>query len=149
MDNYKTTIAFDLIPTYWSDLPKVKIRFNNKEEKLELSETTRIELVEELVPGNYLLEVEFFDKPEHSTQGSKDQMLTIDNLSVNGITHKKLLYAGIYHPIYPEPWASQQQDLKDSLPAITTMGWNGTWRLDISIPAFIWCHDTIGLGYHV
>jgi len=57
MDNYKTTIAFDLIPTYWSDLPKVKIRFNNKEEKLELSEITRIELVEELVPGNYLLEV--------------------------------------------------------------------------------------------
>jgi len=149
MDQYKTEIQFDLIPTWWKKLPKVNVSFGQDQRVVELESSQTLVFDQTLLPGDYTLTIELVNKESIDTniQNNKDMLVEINNLSVNGITHQKLLYAGVYTPHYPKPWASQQTNLQPTITGATVLGWNGIWQLDISVPAFVWCHKTIGLGY--
>lgn len=73
--------------------------------------------------------------------------IIIKELRINGISNPKFVWAGTYYPDYPKEWAQQQQNLDLAITNTNYLGWNGTWELDITIPAFTWMHQTLGLGW--
>jgi hypothetical protein len=77
----------------------------------------------------------------------KDQLLHIKRIEIDEIDIGALVYEGVYTPDYPEPWATQQResgnDLKDSFKNVTQMGFNGTWKLGIESPFYMWLLENL------
>ena len=95
------------------------------------------------IPGALRLIVEMVDKKDSDPETA----IEIIEVKINGISNPKFAWSGVYCPIYPEPWASTQINLQESISPATYLGWNGTWYLDITVPAFIWMHQTLGMGW--
>jgi hypothetical protein len=99
------------------------------------------------------LQVEFLNKlPNDTVPGSNlDKAVVIESVSFFGITDPKFAWAGVYEPIYPEPWATEQQDqgvvLKQRLCPHTYLSWNGKWTLTFTVPVFTWIHRVQNLGW--
>ena len=77
----------------------------------------------------------------------KDQMLHIKSIEIDEINIGALVYEGVYTPVYPEPWATQQQengvDLKESFTNVTQMGFNGKWVLKFESPFYMWLLENL------
>jgi len=77
----------------------------------------------------------------------KDQLLHIKGIEIDEINLGGLVYEGVYTPIYPEPWATQQresgQDLKDSFKNVTKMGFNGEWNFKFESPFYMWLLENL------
>jgi hypothetical protein len=87
---------------------------------------------------------------EHYNKDSADSVTAVEimNVSFFGIQDPKFAWAGTYTPIYPEPWTSEQPaSLPCTISPHTYLGWNGTWRLDFSVPVFTWIHQVQNLGW--
>lgn len=101
----------------------------------------------ELDAGKHTLEVEHLNKQATDSITA----VVIKRITFNDITSDKVLWAGIYYPSYPEPWASEQRQLgnslADCLPTTNYLGWNGVWRLEFTAPIFTWIHEVEGLGW--
>jgi hypothetical protein len=95
------------------------------------------------LPGPYRLSVAMIDKAD----SDPDTAVEIVEVRINGISNPKFAWAGVYHPVYPEPWASTQTNLPKQISPANYLGWNGVWHLDITVPAFKWIHQTLGLGW--
>ena len=58
-----------------------------------------------------------------------------------------LLYNGVYTPIYPEPWATQQKnngiELPESITNSPDLGHNGTWSLSFTSPFYMWLLENL------
>jgi hypothetical protein len=97
-----------------------------------------------LASASSTLTVEHFGKDINDSETAVE----IVDIGFFGISDPKFAWAGIYRPDYPEPWYSQQTPRPaDSLPAQTYLGWNGTYRLEFSVPVFEWMHKTLNLGW--
>lgn len=97
-----------------------------------------------LVSSNSILTVEHFGKDVNDPETAVE----IVDIGFFGISDPKFAWTGVYYPDYPEPWYSQQTPRPaDSLPAQTYLGWNGTYRLEFSVPVFEWMHKTLNLGW--
>ena len=87
---------------------------------------------------------------EHCNKDAADAVTAVEFVSVSffGIGDPKFAWAGVYTPVYPEPWASEQlTTLPCTITPQTYLGWNGTWRLDFSVPVFTWIHRVQNLGW--
>jgi hypothetical protein len=77
----------------------------------------------------------------------KDQTLHIKNIEIDEIDIGGLVYEGIYKPLYPEPWATQQREagneLKESFKNVTCIGHNGEWRFTFSSPFYMWLLENL------
>ena len=77
----------------------------------------------------------------------KDQLLHIKTIEIDEINIGSLVFEGIYKPIYPEPWKSQQIESGNKLPEtiknVTAMGHNGTWTLGFSSPFYMWLLENL------
>jgi len=137
---YKTTIEIDLEPV---GLPTVLITADTYKDQITIDKPiTKTYSIDKPI-GPLKLSVEFFGKQDTDP----DTAVIIRAVRINKIANTKIAWAGIYYPDYPKPWASKQQSLSPSLPGQTYLGWNGRWELDITVPAFTWLHQTIGLGW--
>ena len=102
---------------------------------------------------DYILSVEFINKHDSDTDiaNNLDKAVIIKNITFNNITSPKFVWAGIYKPEYPEPWATEQQNqnivLLPQLPAHNYLSWNGKWTLTFSVPIFTWIHHIENLGW--
>jgi hypothetical protein len=80
-----------------------------------------------------------------------DKAVIIESISFFGISDPKFIWAGVYEPNYPEPWATEQQNqgvvLKQHLSPHTYLGFNGKWTLTFSVPVFTWIHKVQDLGW--
>ena len=90
------------------------------------------------------LTVELVDK--------KDQeAVVVESVSFFGIQDPRFAWAGVYDPLYPEPWATEQHDqgvvLKQHLSPHTYLGWPGKWTLTFDVPVFTWIHMVQNLGW--
>jgi hypothetical protein len=137
---HKTKIELDLEPI---GAPMVSVTVGDTTEKLILHSATTKTYHCDQPAGALDITVELLGKSDHDP----DTAVIIRAVRVNDIGHDKLAWAGVYYPEYPQPWASTQTALAQSLPGQTYLGWNGTWRLTITIPAFVWIHRTLGLGW--
>lgn len=137
-----------LTPTYSSKAPHITVKLNDK--KIwsgDLLKETQVEFREELIVGEHKLSVVFDNK----TNNDKNLYVTVDCVAFEGIVISDLASHGVYCPEYPEPWATEQTDLGNRLASellgITELGWNGTWRLNFTVPIFTWIHQVEHLGW--
>ena len=87
---------------------------------------------------------------EHACKSDNDPTtaVIIDSISFFGITDPKFAWQGVYTPVYPELWASQQSlPLAKSINGQTYLGWNGLYQLTFDIPVFTWIHRVQNLGW--
>lgn len=93
--------------------------------------------------------VEFLNKKDSDTviEHGLDKAVIVTAVEFFGIHDPKFVWAGVYEPTYPEPWASQQKDLEPLLKNHNYLGWNGKWALTFDIPVFTWIHKTQNLGW--
>lgn len=100
-----------------------------------------------LDPGRHRLCLSFYDK----APDDQNQAVQIKELRMNGVLDPKFIWQGIYRPIYPEPWATQQKqagnDLAREISNTDYLGWNGTWTLEFTSPIFTWIHQVQDLGW--
>lgn len=89
------------------------------------------------------LTVQHLHKDDHDATTA----VIVDSVSFYGIQDPRFAWAGVYHPDYPEPWASEQTDLQPELTPHTYLGWNGSWRLTFGVPVFTWIHQVQNLGW--
>lgn len=69
------------------------------------------------------------------------QMLYIKTVKLDNINLRNLVWhMSTFHPIYPEPWASEQRaqgvNLEDTIPGEMYLGHNGTWRFEFTSPIY-------------
>lgn len=108
-----------------------------------LDKTITLEFNVDLVPGTHSFILEFANK----TNSTPDMAVVIERVEFEGISTDRMRWAGLYYPVYPEPWASTQTDLKPVVDNATYLGWNGRWELPFTTPIFTWIHQLENLGW--
>jgi hypothetical protein len=137
-----TKIAIVLTPILNKTPPDVFVSVPGSVVRETLWDTKTIELEFDAPVG--WVEVVFMNKPELD----HDMAVIVDRVEFFGVSDPKFVWAGVYTPKYPEPWYSEQAEKPPAqLPQQNYMGWNGTWRLDFSVPVFTWMHKTMNLGW--
>jgi len=147
-----------LYAQYWDIPPIAEILVGqNSMAKQEITGTeqnpTLIEFYSELTEGqqyNFTINrTNKFDSQTITQDGKiiKDQLLFIKSIEIDEIDLGGLIYEGLYYPEYPEPWASQQKELGNTLtPSIknvTSMGFNGRWELKFTSPFYMWLLENL------
>jgi hypothetical protein len=149
---YQVKLAVTLRPIWHNDPPWIKIGIDNILSDIVLTETTTINFDVDAVENCKLI-IEFLNKTDQDSIPEKnlDKVVVIESISFFGITDPKFVWAGIYEPIYPEPWATEQQDLGVVLPQRLSntnhLSWNGKWTLTVDVPVFTWIHKVQDLGW--
>ena len=159
MATEKLKFKLELYATMWDQPPVAEIKLDSKSYfHAEITGTeqnpTVVEFEAELTEGSeYNLIIERSGKNKNQTvlndKGEiiKDQLLHIKSIGMDDIDIGALVYEGVYTPVYPEPWATQQresgQDLKDSFKNVTQMGFNGTWSFRFGSPFYMWLLENL------
>ena len=154
----KLKFKLELYSTYWDKTPRAEILINSHSHFNQTitgteKEPTVIEFEHELKEGEkYSLIIERSGKDIRQTvvengQIVKDQLLHIKSIEIDEIEIGALVYSGLYTPRYPEPWASQQRQAGNALPAsfknVTAMGHNGRWELGFTSPFYMWLLENL------
>jgi hypothetical protein len=149
---YPVKLAVTLRPVWHQDPPRIRVGIDNNLTEIDLRETVTINFdFESNSPGQ--LSVELLNKQDSDTvpQQGLDKAVIVESVSFFGIKDPKFVWAGVYTPDYPEPWATQQRSqgvaLKQHLTSHNYLGWNGKWALTFTVPVFTWIHQTQDLGW--
>lgn len=138
----RTKVAITITPVIKKIAPEVFVSVPGETARWELWETKKFEFEFDHSVG--FLQVDLTNKPNDDPV----MAVIIDKVEFFGISDPKFIWAGVYKPNYPEPWYSQQINKPpELLPQQSYLGWNGTWRLDFSVPVFTWMHQTLNLGW--
>jgi hypothetical protein len=142
---YHTDLTIELAV---AGTPDVRISLDGDEiHSGTIKKSTVVCIKGDLEPGQHVLTIEHRNKlPSDPTTE-----LIIDSISFNGIASPKFVWQGVYTPIYPEPWATEQRNagrvLAPTVTATTHLGWNGQWSLTFTAPIFTWIHQVEDLGW--
>ena len=133
-------LSVTLLPV---DQPNVKVGVNGDILTVVLDKTQTMDF-EFTSDRDCQLTVELVDK--------KDQeAVVVERVDFFGIQDPKFAWLGVYEPVYPEPWASQQRSqgvaLNPQLTAHTYLSWPGKWTLTFTVPVFTWIHRVQNLGW--
>jgi hypothetical protein len=85
--------------------------------------------------------VKHHGKTEDEFKSGKDLAVMVEEIEINGISDPKFVWAGKFHPEYPR-WEEDKGPIDTHY-----LGFNGEWRLTITIPAYTWMHKILGLGW--
>jgi hypothetical protein len=140
---YLVKLAVTLKPVCHDRALPVTIGVNNNLTTINLLETTTIHFEFDAKDIGRLT-VELIEK-------QNQEAVIVESVSFFGISDPKFAWAGVYTPVYPEPWATEQQDqgvvLKPQLCPHTYLGWPGKWILTFDVPVFTWVHRVQNLGW--
>jgi hypothetical protein len=124
--------------------PMMSIRVHNYTQHGRLCEPTTVDIEFDTDSDMAILEIEHSGK----TDTDPTTAIVIDSIDFFGIQDPKFVWAGIYYPEYPKPWASQQSAKPPAeIIGQTYMGWNGIYRLTFGVPVFTWMHQIQNLGW--
>ena len=158
MTTEKLKFKVQLYAQYWDKPPVAEIIIGDQSKlKQEITGTEHnpdiLEVYHELTEGQeYKFVIHRTNKENTQTmvennQITKDQLLCIKSIEIDEIDLGGLIYEGLYHPEYPEPWASQQKELGHTLATpiknVTTMGFNGRWELSFQSPFYMWLLENL------
>jgi hypothetical protein len=149
---HRTEIKLYVTPVWHKEPPVCAIQFSKDVFfKEEITESKVYSYEEYLTNDSYDITIEFLNKKNTDTIDGKDKAIKIDKIVFNNIESKKFIWQGVYQPIYPEPWISQQKKLNKAPPSTLTsqtyLGWNGVWKLTYSAPIFTWIHKIQDHGW--
>ena len=147
---YHLQCQLTLKPIWHDSIPSVIVSLNEQIVYAGgLSEVTTFSIDQHLPLGNYDLTVEFTNKSDSDTDtaNNKDKVVVVEKIVFNSIESPRFIWNGVYQPCYPEPWASEQQNLEPLLKSHNYLSWNGKWTLTFSVPIFTWIHSTEDLGW--
>lgn len=149
---YPVKLAVTVRPIWHTDAPEIRIGINDNLTPVTLTETTVFEF-EFLADKDSELTIEFLNKIDSDTVPTLnlDKAVVVETVSFFNISDPKFVWAGIYDPKYPEPWATEQKNqgiiLSAKLKYHNYLGWNGVWRLQFTVPVFTWIHQIQDLGW--
>jgi hypothetical protein len=126
--------------------PTAHLRFNDQIRSIALTSDTWYEFsLSDQAQTPIHFEIEHYGKTDKETNMATgaDVAIIVDQIKINNVSSSKFVWAGIYRPIYPLHLVNQPAELNYS----NYMGWNGTWSLDLHLPAFAWIHDLENLGW--
>lgn len=134
---------------YHSELPDVELWISDKcIYKGQLAGERCFEINEMFPESEQVIRVLFTNKKNTDTVNGLDKAVVVNRITFNDIDSNRFVWAGEYYPIYPEPWASEQEHkLEPMVKYCSYLGWNGQWILPISIPIFTWIHKTENFGW--
>ena len=159
MATEKLKFKLELYATMWDKPPHAEILINDKihftgaitgsEDKPDV-----IEFEHELAENSsHSLIIKRSGKSKNQTvvndKGDllKDQMLHIKTIEIDEIDIGALVFEGVYTPVYPEPWATQQRqagiELQESFKNVTSMGHNGVWDFKFEAPFYMWLLENL------
>jgi hypothetical protein len=144
--DYPVVIDIHLRSVWHDNPPEINIGINDDIDKIVLMDD-QVFHYEFATNKSSVLTVELLNKTDADTVDGLDKAVIIESVGFFGISDPKFAWAGEYRPEYPEPWASQQHELKPLLKSHTYLGWNGKWTLTFSVPVFTWMHQTQNLGW--
>jgi hypothetical protein len=140
---YNTAFNVNLIP---HGNPQIKYGIDGvvANEGLELTIPMTLQFSLDFDQGDHTFFIDFYNK----TNDTPEMALEIASVSMEGMTLDRFKWAGVYYPIYPEPWYSQQTKVLPKYHnSATYLGWNGRWELTFSAPIFQWIHRLENLGW--
>lgn len=149
---HELDLSVTLNPIWHSDPPQIKICCHDISKDLLLNQKQTIDF-RYLAQGPQRLSIYFLNKTDQDTQPhlGLDKAVVIESISFFGISDPRFVWLGVYAPIYPEPWASEQRQQGNNLPAEITfvdrLSWNGHWHLDFDLPIFTWMHRVQNHGW--
>ena len=159
MGTEKLKFKIELYSTMWNKPPVAEILVGDKSYyKKDITGTAKEPTVIEFEHDfeeekSYNLIIKMSDKSPSQTvvneKGDilKDQMLHIKSIEIDEIDIGALVYEGVFTPIYPEPWASQQRESGNELPEtfknVTQMGHNGSWSFTFGSPFYLWLLENL------
>lgn len=149
---YPIKLSVSLRPIWHQDPPEVSVGINKNLTTISLTEASTINF-DLCLSGSNDLVIELLNKTDADTVPDKnlDKAVVIEDVSFFGISDPKFVWLGVYEPVYPEPWATEQHDqgvvLKPQLTNQTYLGFNGKWTLTFEMPIFTWIHRVQGLGW--
>jgi hypothetical protein len=149
---YPVKLSVTIRPVWHNDPPKIQIGINDDLDTMALTETATVNF-DLVATQDCQLIVNFLNKTDQDCVPDLDldKAVVIESVSFFGITDPRFAWAGVYEPVYPEPWATEQQDqgvaLKQHLCPHTYLSWNGKWTLTFGVPVFTWIHRLQNLGW--
>ena len=149
---YLVKLSISLRPIWHADPPRICIGIDNDLSEIVLTESTTINFEFTAVKECQLI-VELLNKTDADCIPDQDldKAVVIESVDFFGIADPRFAWAGVYEPVYPEPWAQEQQDqgvvLTQQLCPHTYLSWNGKWTLTFSVPVFTWIHRIQNLGW--
>lgn len=145
---YEIDLSITLEPSFCNRWPEVRVGIDHITlYSGELSETQTIRFSGVLDEGKHSLWLDYTGKTNADTTKSADQAVTIRRIEIEGLSADRFIWRGVYRPRYPEPWASKQENLAETMTNMTYLGFNGVWRLDFDMPVFTWIHEVEHLGW--
>lgn len=134
-------IGVKLVPV---GAPCVRINIANFDQLTQLTKPTVFNIQFDSATVRETLLIEHLNK----SATDPDTAVIVDSIEFFGIVDPKFAWAGVYCPVYPEPWYSQQPSIPPAeIIGQTYLGWNGTYRLDFDVPVFTWIHQVQNLGW--
>ena len=149
---YPVKLSVTLRPVWHQEPPKIRIGIDNNQSEMVLTKLTTVDFEFE-TDNECRLVVEFLNKTDQDCipDQNLDKVVVIESVDFFGITDPRFVWAGIYEPVYPEPWATEQHDqgvvLKQQLCPHNYLSWNGKWTLTFGVPVFTWIHRLQNLGW--
>lgn len=147
--SYKVQGRVKLVPVHHNEFPLINVEINCYKWKQTLEQPTWFDFNFDTNHTHENLVVEFLNKQDSDTipEQNLDKAVIVESVEFFGIQDPCFVWAGIYQPIYPEPWASQQSKLEPLLKSHNYLGWNGKWTLTFDVPVFTWIHRIQNLGW--
>ena len=124
--------------------PYVKISVDNQQQVCQIDQLTEFDY--DFVTNDSTVGISV----EHFNKDNTDAETAVEIVSIEffNISDPAFAWAGNYYPDYPEPWYSQQTTKPATLlPGQTYLGWNGVYKLEISVPVFEWMHKKLAMGW--
>ena len=159
MGTEKLKFKLELYATMWDQPPSVEIKLNDEvrfHDKITQKEDAAkvIEFESNLEEGiEHTLTLNRSNKtPKQTLVNAKgdithDQLLHIKSISIDDIDIGGLVFTGVYTPIYPEPWFTQQKEAGIDHPVsfenVTSIGHNGKWVFTFGSPFYMWLLENL------
>jgi hypothetical protein len=151
---YHTRIDLWLTPKINLEPPEIIVSFDQDiVYQGPLTKSVCFSIDQEISAGEHDLTIEFTNKKDTDTNlvTGVDKAVVVDRIVLNDIQSPGFVWAGVYYPKYPEPWAAEQHQaghaLNPLLKSHNYLGWNGKWTLTFTAPVFTWIHNIENLGW--
>jgi len=146
---YKVQTRILLNPRWHSDAPQIRVGCGREIYNYVLYDQRWFDFEFDSDQSQETIAVEFLNKLDTDTvlEQNLDKAVIVEAVEFFGITDPQFVWAGEYRPRYPEPWASEQDQLEPVLKHHNYLGWNGKWTLTFDVPVFTWMHKVQNLGW--